>query len=90
MSGAWRAAYERGAQSGGFDCRAERLPGMKPNQSRKTESVAWKAAEKDGYDMSLVESNLRKTPYERIRAHSRALATALMLRRAMEDRHARP
>jgi hypothetical protein len=63
---------------------------MKSNQSRKTELVAWKAAEKDGYDMSLVESNLRKTPCERIRAHSRALATALMLRRAMEARHAGP
>jgi len=37
--------------------------------------------------MSLVEGNLRKTPYERIRVHSRALATAVMLRRAMEKRH---
>jgi hypothetical protein len=52
-------------------------------------SVAWKAAEKDGFDMSLVESNLRKTPCERIRAHSRALATAVMLRQAMKKRNAR-
>jgi lipopolysaccharide biosynthesis protein len=50
--------------------------------------VAWKAAEKEGYDMSLVEGNLRKTPYERIRAHNRALATVVMLRRAMEKRRA--
>jgi len=61
---------------------------MKPKQSRDSKSVAWKAAEKEGYDMSLVEGNLRKTPYERIHAHSRALATAMMLRRAMEKRHA--
>ena len=40
--------------------------------------------------MSLIESNLRKTPYERIHAHSRALAPAVMLRRAMEKRHASP
>lgn len=40
--------------------------------------------------MSLVESNLRKTPCERIRAHSRALATAVMLRQAMAQRNARP
>ena len=52
--------------------------------------MAWKSAEKEGYDMSLVEGNLRKTPFERIRAHNRALATAMMLRRAMERRYARP
>ena len=63
---------------------------MKLNKLRDSRSVAWNAAEKEGYDMSLVESNLRKTPYERIRVHSRALATAVMLRRAMEKRHARP
>ncbi len=63
---------------------------MRSSQSKDSNSVAWKAAEKDGHDMSLVESNLRKTPYERIHAHNRALATAVMLRRAMEKRHARP
>ncbi|MGD0262393.1 MAG: hypothetical protein ABSD29_21730 [Verrucomicrobiota bacterium] len=63
---------------------------MKSNQSRDNKWVAWKAAEKEGHDMSLVESNLRKTPYERIQAHNRALATAVLLRRAMEKRHAGP
>jgi hypothetical protein len=63
---------------------------MRTNQSRAGKSTAWSAAEKEGYDMSLVACNLRKTPYERIRAHSRALATAVMLRRAMQKRHARP
>lgn len=38
--------------------------------------------------MSLIESNLRKTPRERIRAHSRALAEADRLRKAMERKHA--
>lgn len=73
-----------------FDNNAERRVGMKLNKPMGSRSVAWEAAEKEGYDMSLVESNLRKTPYERIRVHSRALATAVMLRRAMEKRYARP
>jgi len=47
--------------------------------------TAWAAAEVYGCDMSLVESNLRKAPAERIRAHSRALAAALALREAMES-----
>ena len=62
---------------------------MKSNQSGNNKSVAWKAAEKEGYDMSLIESNLGKTPCARIRAHSRALATAVMLRQAMKKRNAR-
>ena len=49
---------------------------------------AWKAAEDHGFDMSLVEDNLRLTPWERILRHSLALATALTLREAMEKRHA--
>jgi lipopolysaccharide biosynthesis protein len=67
----------------------ERL-GMIAQRPRPGKAVAWRAAEKVGYDMSLVESNLRKTPYERIRAHNRALATAVMLRQAMEQQRARP
>ena len=62
---------------------------MRSSRGRACKQVAWKAAEQEGYDMSLVESNLRKTPYERIRAHSRALATAVMLREAMEKWRAR-
>ncbi len=34
---------------------------MRLSQPKERKSVAWKAAEKEGYDMSLVESNLRKT-----------------------------
>jgi len=63
---------------------------MRLSQPKERKSVDWKAAEKEGYDRSLVESNLRKTPSERIRAHSRALATAVMLRQALAQRNARP
>jgi hypothetical protein len=38
--------------------------------------------------MSLIEINLTKTPSERIRDHSRALAMAFALREAMESRRA--
>ncbi len=76
---------------GAFAARSAKEPAdMKPNQSATYRLAAWKAAEKAGHDMSLIESNLRKTPYQRIRAHSRALATAVMLRQAMAKRHARP
>lgn len=44
--------------------------------------------EAEDFDHALLESNLRKTPWERIRAHDRALATARLLRRAMEQRDA--
>jgi hypothetical protein len=47
---------------------------------------AWRAAERFGCDMSLIECNLRKTVQQRIRAHTRALATAAALRQAMEQR----
>ena len=53
------------------------------------QTSAWKLAEEYGCDMSLLEDNLRKTPSERIKSHQRALNTALMLRKAMEKRHAR-
>jgi len=48
----------------------------------------WNAAAAYGVDMSLIESNLRKTPQERIRAHCRALAAANKLRKAAKSRHA--
>jgi hypothetical protein len=51
---------------------------------------AWEEAERAGFDMSLIEHNLSLSVWERIRAHSRALAMALALREAMEKRDARP
>ncbi len=51
---------------------------------RSNQDSAGKEAEAAGIDMSLLEANLRKTPSERIRAHDRALATALALREAVQ------
>ncbi len=47
--------------------------------------TAWQRAEQYGFDMSLIEANLRRTPWERIRQHNRALATALALKQAMRN-----
>ena len=52
---------------------------------RGDQTDPWKQAEEAGLDMSLVEANLRRTPLERVRAHGRALATALALRAAVES-----
>ena len=49
---------------------------------------AWKAAEAYGFDMSLIEANLRRTPAERIRMHARNLALALALQQQMKNRRA--
>ena len=43
---------------------------------------AWKEAEAAGFDMSLVEENLRMTPWERLLDHGRALRNAEMLQAA--------
>ena len=52
--------------------------------------TAWKSAEAYGFDMSLIEANLRRTPAERIRLHARTLALALALRQQMKNRRAGP
>lgn len=64
---------------------------MKPSESPPPPSTpsAWEEAERAGFDMSLIEHNLTLSVWERIRAHSRALAMALALREAMEKRDAR-
>jgi len=49
---------------------------------------AWKDAEAYGFDMSLIEANLRRTPADRIRMHARALALALALRHQIKNRRA--
>ncbi len=53
------------------------------------EISAWGKAEQYGCDMSLLEENLRKTPNQRIKAHQQALNTVVILRKAMEKKHAR-
>jgi hypothetical protein len=46
---------------------------------------AWEEAEAEGFDMSLIEDNLRKTPWQRMRDHDRAPNLALKLRKAMQE-----
>jgi len=60
----------------------------KKNRVVREAKSAWHAASEYGVDMSLIESNLRKTPQERIRAHNRALAVAQKLRKAVKANHA--
>lgn len=62
---------------------------MKNGRRPLVKSDPWKAAEAYGCDMALLEANLRRSPAERVRRHSRALATAVALRGAMERRRAR-
>ncbi|MBM3887908.1 MAG: hypothetical protein FJ388_02155 [Verrucomicrobia bacterium] len=58
---------------------------MNKRQPRRAKAGPdWKAAEAYGCDMSLIESNLRKTPAEGIRDHSRALAMATALCKGMK------
>jgi hypothetical protein len=45
---------------------------------------AWRAAHAAGNDMSLIEANLRKTPWERLLANDSALA---LIRALEEARH---
>lgn len=63
---------------------------MGETEHRDTGTSAWKAAEAYGFDMSLIEANLRRTPAERVRMHARALALALALRERMNNRRAGP
>ncbi len=53
-----------------------------------TDTSAWTLAKEYGCDMSLLADNLHKTPSARIKAHQRALNTAIMLRKAMEKQYA--
>jgi hypothetical protein len=60
---------------------------MTSDQKSEPRRSAWDEAAAEGIDMSLIESTLRKTPLERIEAHERALALALELRKAMQERY---
>jgi len=48
---------------------------------------AWRAACEQGVDVSLIESSLAKTPWERWVEHDEALGFALELRAAVERQH---
>ena len=43
---------------------------------------AWRAAYAAGIDMSLIEENLRRSPWERLLANDRALALVRAMQRA--------
>lgn len=59
-------------------------------EPRHGEGSAWKTAAAYGFDMSLIEANLRRTPAERIRVHARALELAMALRQALKTHRAGP
>ena len=50
---------------------------------------AWRVAHEYGFDMSLIEDALSKTPEERLDAHQRALDTILELKEAGEHHAAK-
>jgi hypothetical protein len=56
----------------------------KRHKKHKGSGSAWQEAAAAGFDMSLVEENLRMTPWERLVDHGRALRNAEMLRSAKE------
>jgi hypothetical protein len=58
---------------------------QKKSQATLKSETAWQKAEAAGFDMSLVEMNLERTPWERILNHSRALKLAMQLRDAMHE-----
>lgn len=53
-----------------------------PADQKALEGPEWRAAVAMGIDMSLVELNLQKTPWERMLAHDEALEFAQELRKA--------
>jgi len=57
------------------------------DQASMPEGPAWRAAVAEGLDMSLVESSLKKTPWERLVEHDEALEFAEMLRKAGAKRY---
>lgn len=59
-------------------------------EPKPRQASAWKTAEAYGFDMSLIEANLRRTPAERIRVHARALELAMALRQALKTHRAGP
>ena len=61
---------------------------MEERRPTSTDGPAWKAAERFGIDMSLLELSLQRTPLERLRVHSRALAMLSVVKEAAKQRHA--
>ncbi len=60
---------------------------MTEDQKTHPPRTAWEEAEAEGMDMSLIECNLRRTVWDRMVVHDRALTLALDLRRAVQERN---
>ena len=45
---------------------------------------AWRAAHAAGIDMSLIEENLKRSPWERLQANDRALALVRAMQKAKD------
>jgi hypothetical protein len=61
-------------------------PNLVPCEPR-TGGPAWRAAEAEGFDMSLIVETLRMPVAERLRQHDLALTSALSLRQAFIEQH---
>lgn len=61
----------------------------KAHRKRKQPGFTWRAAQRAGIDVSLIEANLRLSVAERVRRHALALNQALELRAAMERKRGR-
>jgi hypothetical protein len=57
---------------------------------READNPAIIAAQKAGFDLSLVDASLRLTPEERAKQHDQALALVLELDRIREERREKP
>jgi len=60
---------------------------MKKKRTLAPRGPAWKAAEAYGFDMSVVESNLRRTPEELVLMHDRIRRTIQECREALRKQN---
>ncbi len=56
----------------------------------RTGGPAWRAAEAEGHDMSLIVESLRTEVWERFQTNDSALTLALMMRSASKTQHGGP
>ena len=85
----WQAGFFVSFLHLGFRRQSRYSSPVQATASVTTESSsAWQTAEEAGFDMSVVATNLERTPWERMQNHGRALAAALALRQAMKEQHA--
>jgi hypothetical protein len=54
---------------------------------KKPANTAWEQAEEYGFDMSLLECNIRLSVTERLKRHDAALRAAKSLQKAVKQQH---